>query len=79
MRLQERVAQPEHAGLLPPGLDLAALLGLVERDAAEDGEAIGVQARCLDRLGMRCGVPARRMQNSAVDARSIHVAQRLVQ
>ena len=47
MRLQERVAQAEHAGLLPPGLDLPLLLGLVERDAAEDGEAIGVQARGL--------------------------------
>ena len=71
MRLEERVTQAEHARLLPPGLDLAALLGLVERDAAENRETIGMQACGLDRLGMRGGVPTRRVKDGAIDAGGI--------
>ena len=48
MWLQKRVTEPEHAGLLAPSLDQAAVFWLIEGDAAEDGESIRIQGGRLD-------------------------------
>ena len=56
----------------------ARLSGSIEREAAEDGEAVGMGARRLDRQLVGVRVPARRVQHGPVDAGRIHVAQRLV-
>src|SRR5690606_7177787 len=42
MGLEERVAQAAHAGLLEPGLDQRTLVGFIQRNAAEDREALGL-------------------------------------
>jgi hypothetical protein len=78
VRLEEREAQSQHARLLLPAVDEGAAFGLVEREAAEDGEAVGIAARRIERDLARLLVPARRMNDHAVDAGRVHFLEQLL-
>jgi len=78
VRLKKRETQTEHAGAaLPLGNEPPALEAL-GRESAEDREALGMRAHRRDRELVRIRVPARRMDERAVDAPGVHVAQRLL-
>src|SRR5437762_3402684 len=74
VRLRKGVAQSEHAGPLFPAVDQRAVLRLVEREIAENGEPVRVFGRGFFGNLARVRVPARRMQDAGVDPGGIHVA-----
>jgi hypothetical protein len=79
MRLQKSEAQAEHARPALPLRHQRPALGTLGREAAEDREAIGMRAHRRDGKLVRIRVPAGRMDQRAIDAGRIHVAQRLLQ
>ena len=74
VRLQKGEAQAEHAGAAFPAIDQRPAFGPIERETAEDREAVGMGAHRRDRQLVRIRVPARRMQQCAIDAGRVHVA-----
>src|SRR5256712_4839592 len=74
-RLVEDVAQAEHAGLLLPSRQE---IGLVQREIAEDGEALRMAARGVERDLVRARIPRRRLDHRRIDAGADHVVERLV-
>ena len=79
VRLQQREAQPEHPRPLLPAVDQAPARGGVEREIAEDRQAIRMAARRLHRQLVGVRVPrGGRVDDRAVDARLVHLGQQIV-
>ena len=74
--VDERPAQPDHAGPVAPAIKQFAVLRLVERKLPQHRETIGIFPRRLDRGRVGIGIPAqRRMDQRGVDAGLIHFFQ----
>ena len=79
VRLQEDEAQAEHPRPLLPAVDQPAALGLVEREVAEDRQAVGMLACRLDRQLVGVRIPGRRrVDHRGVDAGLVHLLQQIV-
>ena len=76
--VQEGVAQPEHAGLLPPGGDVGAGGCVIERQRSQDGEAARIVAHRLERHRGGIRVPAGRMDHRGIHAALVHQRDRLL-
>src|SRR6266850_1736793 len=74
-RLVEDVAQAEHAGLLLPA---GKVLRLLQREVAEDGEALRMALRGVDGDLVRARIPGRRLDHRRADAGTHHVVERLL-
>ena len=78
MRLVEIEAHAEHAGPALPAVHQRSALRTIQREPAEDREAVRMGANRVDRELVRIRVPHRRMDHRAIDAGCIHAGERLV-
>jgi hypothetical protein len=72
----EGEAHAEHARLLLPARNQRAALRLLERDAAHDREAIGIEARSLQRELVAVALPRRRHDDDPAHAGEIHLQEK---
>ena len=68
----ERHAHAEHPRLLLPFRQQRRRLRILERDAAHDGEAVGIALGRLQRIVVAVARPGRRHDDGAVDAGFVH-------
>src|SRR6185436_3962396 len=79
MWLVERKPQAEHSGSLLPGIHESATLWLVEREAAEDHELLGMLAGRFDAELVRVRIPRRvRSEHGGIDPARLHFLERVV-
>ena len=70
--VQERVAQAEHARLLPPAGDPLARVQPVQGQRAHDSKAAGIGLDSLEGHVGRAWIPAWRMDDGRIDAALVH-------
>ncbi len=73
----EGEAQPEHAGLAPPGRDPPWTVGVAQRQPAHHGKPVRMAVGRGQRDVVAIALPGRRHDDDPVDTGSIHVGQQL--